>query len=804
MSAGHADRIRTEGSPNAAGARREGEFAVASIEQLAAHLMALPDRDVAVLLAARPDLVAPPSSSFTALAVRAGARPSVEAALRDLDAVTLAVAEATVALGSVDADALAPALGLGADDVAARLSVLTRLALVLEAGPVPGLADAFGPYPFGLGPWAAEPLTAAQLPPPLTALEEAEGADSAPGTAVLRALTWGPPVGTLDPGNHSAAAAQLVARGWLERASDSAGRTRFILPREVGLALRGGRLTRRPPAPPSADALDVVASDAVASEAVSRAEEAVRLVRELLAEWDREGGQILRTGGVGVRVLDRTAAAVGLERGEAATVIELAAGADLLGLDESGAAWIPATTVPAWLEAELPEQWAALAAAWPESARTPWLVGTRSDDGVLRPVLGADVEAGWAGRLRRRVLILLDSLPEGTVVDAAWAHDALTFARPRRQIPEGAVGAVLAEAELLGLTGGGALSRAGRVLAAALRTAAPAASGAATLNADAAEPVDSGQGGGMLPAALEQALAADLPAGVDTLLVQSDLTAIVPGRPTPALAAVLERSSVVESRGGGLTVRFTPESVRRALDDGWSAGELVQALTRFSLTPLPGALTVLIDDAARRHGAVRVREVASVLRVEDPAVAAGILADASVRDLGLDQVAPGIILSSAPAGAVLRELRGAGLAPVLENERGSVVVSGVGGGDRRRRVLAPQPARPGNQHSVRLRRPGRRELAGLVGRLRAGEETQRAAGGASSSAGDPVQVLALLRQAQATRARVRLRLTGADGTQQERTVRVLAVEAGRVRLADLGRETELTVAVHRIVSVQAG
>ena len=34
-------------------------------------------------------------------------------------------------------------------------------------------------------------------------------------------------------------------------------------------------------------------------------------------------------------------------------------------------------------------------------------------------------------------------------------------------------------------------------------------------------------------------------------------------------------------------------------------------------------------------------------------------------------------------------------------------------------------------------------------------------------------------------------------------VRVMAVEPGRVRLRDVVRETELTVAVHRIVSVEA-
>ncbi len=70
----------------------------ASTQDLAVHLTALPDREVAALLVARPDLAAPPSSSFLALATRAGAPGSIEHALAGLDAPTLAVAEAVVAL----------------------------------------------------------------------------------------------------------------------------------------------------------------------------------------------------------------------------------------------------------------------------------------------------------------------------------------------------------------------------------------------------------------------------------------------------------------------------------------------------------------------------------------------------------------------------------------------------------------------------------------------------------------------------------------------------------------------------------
>ncbi|WP_178389241.1 helicase-associated domain-containing protein [Actinomyces naeslundii] len=819
----------------------------ASTQDLAVHLTALPDREVAALLVARPDLASPPSSSFLALATRAGAQGSVEQALAGLDAPTLAVAEAVVALsgpteseeteggggtqtaegdgsdGNVqskgepadpaDADLaglVAAHLPLPAEQVAEALGHLSRLALVVEGRPVAVLEAAFGPYPFGLGPWAAEPLSAEQLPPTLEELsKDAAGEPVVPAASVemLQALTWGPPAGTLRSGGRAPGAAPLIERGWLERSSDARGRMRFILPRQVALALRGGRLTRETLTAPEAGDLETVGAEVVASESSFHAEEAVRLVAALLEEWGREGGTIRRTGGVSVRALTRTADALDLELHEAARIIEIAAGAGLLGLDDDGTTWVPSALAAGWLTDSLPQRWAPLALAWAGSARTPWLTGTRDDDGVLRAALGPDLEAGWAVRLRARVLALLGDLSQGTSATPAFVRAALTWESPRRTIPGGAICAVLAEAETLGITGGGALTEAGRILA---RRAAVSlderdvvrsgsggdAGGAEVTDGDAhAEPLSDDE----TLAALEAALAADLPAAVDMILVQSDLTAIVPGRPAPELAALLERTSVVESRGGALTVRFTPESVRGALDVGYRAEEITQAIGRYSPAPLPDSLSVLIQDAARHHGAVRVRAVSALLRVGDEATAASLLAEPRLKDLGLDEVAPGILVATASAGQVLRELRATGLAPVTEDASGHLV---VGPATAQQAHRAPEPTRPGSEHSVRRRRPGRRELATLVGRLRVGQEALQAAGEAAVAT-DPVHALAVLRQAQSSRSRLRLTLAGPDGAVQERQVRVLAVEPGRVRLRDVVRETELTVAVHRIVSVEA-
>ena len=861
----------------------------ASTQDLAVHLTALPDREVAALLVARPDLAAPPSSSFLALATRAGAPGSIEHALAGLDAPTLAVAEAVVALSRPDesgraggagpskvtegteaaGDGLAEVIGnrqvggagdepagdepagseptsnlvghpvaladpansasadlaglvaahlpLEAEQVTEALEHLGRLALVIEGRPVAALETAFGPHPFGLGPWAAEPLSTEQLPPTLEELSEhsAGGAGGKPvipaaSVEMLQALTWGPPAGTLRAGGTAPGAAPLIERGWLERSSDAHGRTRFILPRQVALALRGGRLTREPLTAPEAGDLETVGVDVVASEASFHAEEAVRLVAALLEEWGREGGTIRRTGGVSARSLARTADALDLEADAAARLIEMAAGAGLLGLDDDGAIWVPSSLAAGWLTDSLPQRWAPLALAWSGSARTPWLTGTRDDDGTLRAVLSPDLEAGWAARLRARVLALLGDLPPGASATPAFVRAALTWQCPRRPIPGGAISAVLAEAETLGITGGGALTEAGRILArraaASLDEQDPGLSGGPTDPGDAGRAEEAGGEAHAVPLsddealpALEVALAADLPAAVEMILVQSDLTAIVPGRPAPELAALLERTSVVESRGGALTVRFTPESVRGALDVGYRAEEITQEIGRYSPTPLPDSLSVLIQDAARHHGAVRVRAVSALLRIGDEATAAGLLAEPRLKDLGLDQVAPGILVATASAGQVLRELRATGLAPVTEDASGHLVVGPATAQQARR---APEPTRPGSEHSVRRRRPGRRELTSLVGRLRVGQEALQAAG-ETAVATDPVHALAVLRQAQSSRSRLRLSLAGPDGAVQERQVRVMAVEPGRVRLRDVVRETELTVAVHRIVSVEA-
>ncbi|NEC50156.1 helicase-associated domain-containing protein, partial [Actinospica acidiphila] len=89
---------------------------------------------------------------------------------------------------------------------------------------------------------------------------------------------------------------------------------------------------------------------------------------------------------------------------------------------------------------------------------------------------------------------------------------------------------------------------------------------------------------------------------LDHVLLQADLTAVAPGPLERPLADMLGVLADVESKGGATVYRFTPASVRRALDAGRSAADLHAFLAAHSRTPVPQPLAYLVDDVARRHG----------------------------------------------------------------------------------------------------------------------------------------------------------------------------------------------------------
>lgn len=139
-----------------------------------------------------------------------------------------------------------------------------------------------------------------------------------------------------------------------------------------------------------------------------------------------------------------------------------------------------------------------------------------------------------------------------------------------------------------------------------------------------------------------------------------------------------------------MTWRFTPHSVRRALDTGHTADTLLEDLTRASATgTLPQPLGYLVRDAARAHGRMRVLPAACCIRSDDEALVKELAAHRALHDLGLRAIAPTVLVSARPPAATLDALRAAGYAPALESDTGTTTVERLPA----HRATAPAPTR---------------------------------------------------------------------------------------------------------------
>ncbi|TDE94139.1 hypothetical protein EXU48_11895 [Occultella glacieicola] len=743
----------------------------AARDPLAAALREWDDARLLALLETRPDLASPPPSSITAMIARAGSRASVGRALAHLDAPTLTVAEALVVAddaAGVTADRLAGLLGLIGPDVTGYLQHLLDLALATGdldgARAVPALAEAIGPHPLGLGPSLGDlPVNLADGWPTTARALAAVLAKAPPGPVrMLEALTWGPPLGTVTH-DIPPAARWLLDAHVLYRIAP----TQLVLPREVALAARGGRLVRELRTEPPLPEATARPPATIGAETVRVAEEAMHAVGLVLDAWANDPPAVLRSGGLGVRDLRQVAGALEASSTRAAFVVELAGMLGLLGHvhDSDGSVWAPVAEAEDWREEPVPARWARTVRAWLASPRTPWLAGTRTDKGVLRSALEPDLERAWAAPLRRRVLESVRAWPEHAAPDAAAVHAHVAWHTARAAPPLSAVQAILDEAAALGLTGAGALGAPARLL------------------------LD-----GATEDQLARAFARDLPPSVDEIFVQGDLSGIVPGRPGAGLAALLAASADVESRGAALTVRFTPTSIRRALDSGLTAESLTGRLREVSRTPLPQPLEYLIADTARTHGQVRVGSARAFLRSDDARALTAVLADSRLAHLGLRLIAPTVLAAQASAHDVADALRAAGTAPLLEGADGELLVLSS------QRVRAARPVSGPATPS-----PTAVPLAEVVAGMHAGEERARrllSERAAQPDLTDPGRSVELLRAAAAHGTDVDLVMAGPSGRTERRRVRPMSVDGGRVRVRDLSRDSEITVAVHRIAAVR--
>ena len=105
-----------------------------------------------------------------------------------------------------------------------------------------------------------------------------------------------------------------------------------------------------------------------------------------------------------------------------------------------------------------------------------------------------------------------------------------------------------------------------------------------------------------------------VPAVVDRVIFQADLTATAAGEAAPGLRSELDLLADFESGGHATVWRFSQASLRRGFDAGRRAAEIEAFLERHAVHGVPQALSYLVDDMGRRYGKARVGRAASYVR----------------------------------------------------------------------------------------------------------------------------------------------------------------------------------------------
>ncbi|WP_043444526.1 helicase-associated domain-containing protein [Arthrobacter sp. L77] len=797
---------------------------MSAIRALADQLALRSDDDVRRLLTVRPDLILPPVPDFAALAARASSRTSLQRALDNVTRPQLQVLEALVVLTEDDAGAVPPArlaaaLSQGSTDAVEEiLADLARRALVVGSAaegflPVGAMADAVAPYPAGLGRsfktlarsiprfgpalvraaavLAPDPgnealtsAAAARVLDRVTADPDAWDrlmADAPEGAPTLLARLRDTPVGSTATGGDGGAspAVQWLLDRCLLAPLDA---LHVELPRGVGRAVRGHAVFASLELEPPLAAARTTRATLRDNAAFGAIAETLRQVGSLLAVVAGSPVSTLRSGGVGVRELRRVREAVQCSDGDAAWLLELAAAVGLLVLDPDDSRW-KAPRPDAWESLDRDAQWQLLVEGWLAVDRAPALVGSKLPDGTSVNALAAEASRPDAPMVRRRLLsVALDLsdapadadgaagvgargtvpvLTDQAVVGLATWHQPRLHRRFSRLIP-----GMMAEAAALGLTGGGALAEAGRLVAQGRFEDA-------TLGVRDA-----------------------LPAPVSHVVLQADLTAVAPGYLQPEVARGLLRMSTPEGQGPATTYRFSADSIRTALDAGEDAPSILAFLSTHSATEIPQALTYLVEDTASRYGGLRVGRAGSYLRTDDDAVAATVLADPRAAVLGIVQIAPTVLVSPASAQELAGLLRDLGFAPASDAMT----------------AVAPAPAgtadatAPGGVAPDRLRSRlnpwsvAEEEITAQLVTLR----TPRPGPADPAGAADSETLLGLetLRAAIRSRSRIRLGTADSEGNHVRQVLVPLSVSGGRLRVFDPENQVEKVVSVHRVMDVE--
>lgn len=594
-----------------------------SVNSFADELRARSDELIAHLFAVRPDLLSPVPTDLSALSARANSTPSLMRALESLNKFQIEVLTSASTL--TQPFSKSELLSVSVPEAGEELLRLWAAALVYKDGTkyrLPGnLGQLIGDEPAGLGPKSLKKIDFKSL--------KDLPSDSA---AVLERLTWGPPRGQV--GNIKAPGKPI---GWLLEHDYLAvmDSKTVVLPREVGMHLRGGKVFKE--YSPQANSFVGTARKQkdIDRAAIANISNFLRWCEELAHNWSDEPPIALRSGGLGIRDLKRSADHLGIDENCVAFVAEVLYLGGLIVIDPDDQI-LPTNSFDIWMSRSLEERWSSLVNLWLETSRVSGLAGKIGEKNIAP--LGPELDRAGIASMRK---VTLNILAENLESDPAIKNlqEIIAWQMPQRFNAE-YIEWTLREAEWLGLTGQGALSE----------------FGIAFLN-------------GSDDLGVERAL----PKPVDHILIQADNSAIAPGPLTVELANMIGTIADIESRGGASVYRFSESSIRRGLDHGQTGEQIKDFLKKTSKTPVPQPLEYLINDVAKRHGRLRVGMAQTYIRCEDEGLLTQILHDKKLESLRFRKLAPQVLVCDFETGDVIATLREANYLPAAENASGILI-----------------------------------------------------------------------------------------------------------------------------------
>ncbi|MFC4223821.1 helicase-associated domain-containing protein [Lysinibacter cavernae] len=465
--------------------------------------------------------------------------------------------------------------------------------------------------------------------------------------------------------------------------------------------------------------LDVVENDPGDETERASAERAfalVQMVGELIAELTLEPAPTRARGGLTLPASKRLSEALRVTLNRVPFLLTLTSRAGLTA--ELAVGWTATDQSAEWLMLPPAERWLALAHAWFEAA-SPDIVETLSEHS--RRV--------WGDTIRVLVPWLFPAAPERAT---AW------------------VGTLVDEAEFIGFQHADAGSSFAKAL------------------------VVSGD------AAAAEILAPLMPAEVDSVYVQPDLTVISPGPLKAAIDTELRQIATIENRALAATYRITSASLLRAFTAGMTEDKLRGFLAKISLTGIPQPLDYLVTETVRRYGSIRVEAIEpqtagsparTRVTADDRHTLETLLVDRGLQHLSLRRRSEDVLVSIMSANVVINSLH--------EAKYPAALISDGGSHDASPASAAPK-ANPTRQLLERLR------------------NNQAAHDDETPETGFSRQLSLAIK----SKSTIKVALVAPNGAAHEYTILPTSVSAARLRGLDSASDVERTLPLAWVTSVE--